>query len=129
MKLEHVGYNVPEPAAMADWWQAHLGFEIVFRGPAPEDGRFLRDSSGQMLLELYHNPADRATPDYASRPATDMHVAIWSDDVEGDAARLARAGAKVEEVVKKPSLALASVRDPWGVPIQLIWRAAPMLKA
>ena len=127
MKLEHIGYNVPDPAAMADWWAANLGFEIVLRGPAPQDCRFVRDSSGTMMLELYHNPADKPAPDWASASPLDMHIAVWSDDVDADAARLVAAGATLLELAHKDDLSLAMLRDPWGVALQMINRKSRLL--
>lgn len=128
MKLEHVGYNVPEPAAQAEWWAANLGFEIVHKGPAPQDCRFIRDSSGTMMLELYHNPPDRPAPDLGGIDPLDMHIALWSDDVSADLARLEKAGAKKLSVSDTPELTIAMLRDPWGMPFQLAHRATRLLK-
>ncbi len=131
MKIEHVAFNVPEPDRQADWMVENLGFEIAFAAPpeAFDRGRFVRDSSGQMTLELYCNPQEgRTIPDYASMDPMQLHLALVSDDVDGDAARLEKAGAKILSVTHKPGLDLAMLRDPWGLPIQLCRRERKMLR-
>ncbi len=132
MKIEHVAFNVAEPDREADWMVENLGFEFAFKAPpeAFDRGRFVRDSSGSMTIELYCNTQDgRAIPDYASMDPMQLHLALLSDDVDADVARLEKAGAKVLSVVHKPGLDLAMLRDPWGLPIQLCKRAKPMLRA
>ena len=68
MKLEHVGYNVAEPQKLMDWWCANLGFKQVH--PA-----FIVDSTGQMSLEFYNNPA-APVPDWANMSPLAMHIAL-----------------------------------------------------
>ena len=74
MILEHIGLNVAEPQKVMDWWCANLGFKQVH--PA-----FIVDSTGQMSLEFYNNPA-APVPDWANMSPLAMHVAFLSDDVE-----------------------------------------------
>ncbi len=59
MVIEHLGLNVPEPAAMADWYVAHLGLRIVLAKDQPVPVRFLADSADHVMLEVYRNPAAR----------------------------------------------------------------------
>jgi hypothetical protein len=47
--------------------------------------------------------------------------------VDADAARLTAAGATQLEVVHKPGFDMAMLRDPFGVPIQLVKRGTPVL--
>ena len=81
-----------------------------------------------MMLELYHNPPD-AVPDYASMDPLTLHIAFMVDDVEGTCRKLVAAGATVatETTVTDSGDKLAMLRDPWGVPIQFLKRAKPML--
>lgn len=127
MKLEHVGYNVPDPAAMADWWVANLGFEVVFRGDDEAECRFIRDDSGMMCLELYRNKS-LPMPDYRAADPGLMHVALWSEDTVTDAKRLVEAGATMVSEAHTPGLDIAILRDPWGFPVQFAHRTKPMLK-
>ena len=81
MRLEHLALNVAEPIAMADWYVEHLGMRVVREGPPPVNTRFLADSGGTILLEIYRNPPD-AVPDYASMDPLLLHIAFAADDVE-----------------------------------------------
>ena len=125
MRLEHVALQVAEPAKMAWWYCEHLGMRIVQQ--VGDGCFFIVDSAGQGMLEIYHNPAE-PVPDYASRSPFELHVAFWSDDVQGDCARLVAAGATVFREPDDPAAAFqqAILRDPWGLPLQLIKRAKPL---
>ena len=81
-----------------------------------------------MMLELYHNPPD-AVPDYASMDPLTLHIAFMVDDVKATCRKLIVAGATVasEVSVTDSGDELAMLRDPWGVPIQFLKRANPML--
>ena len=102
MKLEHVGYNVAEPQKLMDWWCANLGFKQVH--PA-----FIVDSTGQMSLEFYNNPA-APVPDWTNMSPLAMHIAFLSDDV-----------------VHKPGFDMVMLRDPFGMAIQFVKRGTPIL--
>lgn len=129
MDIEHLGLNVPDPVAMAAWYVEHLGLRIVAGTDAPVPGRFLADSSGHGMLEVYRNPA-ADVPDYPSVDPLVLHVAFASTDVAGDYARLLAAGAApgTEPYSTEGGDQLAIVRDPWGVPIQLACRRTPLIQ-
>ncbi len=128
VRLEHVALNVADPVKMAKWYVDNLGMKIMREGPAPVNMRFLADAGGNMMLELYHNPPD-AVPDYASMNPLVLHVAFMVDDVDAIRARLLDAGATpTDEVTVTPAGdRLTILRDPWGLAIQFIRRANPML--
>ena len=75
MKIEHVAFQVENPVAMAEWYAAQLGFAVKRAGDTPFPVRFLADSSGQVMLELYNNPK-LTTPDYGSMDPLLLHVAF-----------------------------------------------------
>jgi len=126
MQLEHSAFNVPDPAAMADWYVAHLGLRIVHRGPAPVHARFVADADGRMI-EIYRNPPDDV-PDHAQRDPLQFHLGWTSADPAADAARLVAAGATLLDETHLPDGAhLVMLRDPWGVALQLCRRGTPML--
>ncbi|MHC4252591.1 MAG: VOC family protein [Planctomycetota bacterium] len=129
MKIEHLAMNVPDPARQADWWCANLGARVVRSADAPVPVRFLADSAGSVLVEIYRNDA-APVPDYASLDPLVMHVAFVSDDVRADRDRLVAAGATlVTDAPPEPTPGaddLVMLRDPWGVAIQLVKRARPM---
>lgn len=129
IRLEHVAINVENPVEMAKWYCENLGMKIVRKGPAPVNMRFISDAQANMMLEIYHNPPE-AVPDYASMDPLMLHIAFMVDDVEGTCRKLVAAGADVaaEITITDSGDKLAMLRDPWGVPIQILKRANPMLQ-
>lgn len=130
VRLEHVAINVADPIKMAKWYVDNLGMKVLREGPPPINARFLADSGGNMMLELYHNPPD-AVPNYAAMDPLLLHVAFMVDDVDAIRQKLIVAGATpAGEVTTTPAGdKLAMLRDPWGLAIQFIRRASPMLPA
>jgi len=128
MQIEHLGLNVEAPAAMADWYVAHLGMRIVLAKDQPVPVRFLADSANHVMVEIYSNPA-ADVPDYRSINPLTLHLAFSSDDVRRDSRRLLAAGATTasEPTVTPSGDEIAIVRDPWGFPVQLVKRQQPML--
>jgi glyoxylase I family protein len=130
VRFEHVALNVADPIKMAKWYVDNLDMKVLREGPAPINARFLADSGGNMMLELYHNPPD-AVPNYAAMDPLLLHVAFMVDDVDATRQRLMAAGAtSAGEVTTTPAGdRLAMLRDPWGLAIQFLRRADPMLPA
>jgi len=128
MKIEHFALQVPDPIAMADWYVKHLGCSLARSSGEPVYMRFLKDSSGSVLVELYHNPKV-AVPDYAAMDPLLLHLAFLSENPAADRDRLVAAGARVADDLVTTPLGdeLIMLRDPWHVALQLIKRATPML--
>ena len=128
IRLEHVALNVPDPVAMAKWYVRNLGMKIMREGAAPANTRFIADAGGTMMLELYHNPPD-AVPDYPSMHPLQLHIAFMVDDVAAVHSRLIAVGATPYSDVDTTPAGdiLTMLRDPWGIPIQFVKRAEPML--
>lgn len=128
MKIEHVAFAVHDPAAMAEWYVAHLGFTVKRKNDKSPFAHFLADDNGQVMLEIYRQPHLR-TPDYRDADPLLLHVAFVSTDIEKDRQRLMTAGATaVGEIARTESGdALAMLRDPWGFAIQLAQRSVPMV--
>ena len=127
MKLEHVAVNVADPVAMADWYKEHLGMDVVLSETDGACAHFIRDSGGRMMLELYRNPPD-AVPDYAEMDPLLLHFAFVSEAPDKDMARLLEAGATlVIDLKTNDGSHLVTMRDPWGLAIQLCKRGTPML--
>ena len=127
MKIEHFAYQVDDPAACADWYCKNLDFSVKRSIDEPVSVRFLADSSGDVMLEIYNNPKV-STPDYASMDPLLLHIAFCCDDIDGTVKRLTSAGATI---VSGPELIngdnLAMLRDPWGLAIQFTKRKEPMV--
>jgi uncharacterized glyoxalase superfamily protein PhnB len=128
IRLEHVAINVENPAGMAKWYCDNLEMKIVRKGPPPANMHFISDAEANMMLEIYHNPPD-AVPDYSSMDPLMLHIAFMVDDVKGTCRKLVAAGATVasDMTITDAGDELAMLRDPWGVPIQILKRAEPML--
>ena len=127
MKIEHVAFQVADPAVMADWYVKHLEFCVRRSSDEPVVARFMADVSGAVMLEVYHNPKV-PVPDYASMDPVLLHVAFVCDDVPSTIARLTAAGASL---VRGPEILgddeLAMLRDPWGLALQLAKRKRAMI--
>jgi glyoxylase I family protein len=128
MEIEHMALNVPDPVAMADWYTEHLGMRVVRSVPGPPHTRFLADGSGRVVVEFYRQTV-APVPDYRAMDPFVLHLAFLTADVRGTRERLLAAGAaSAGEVTATPAGdELTFLRDPWGVPIQLVRRASPLV--
>jgi glyoxylase I family protein len=123
MKFEHAALNVPDAQAMAAWWIKHCGMRYVREGGPPF---FLADASGRTILELYSNPA-APIPDYAAQHPLVLHIAFAVQDANATRDRLVAVGAtSVSDVTHADGTQLVMLRDPWGVPLQLVKRETPL---
>jgi catechol 2,3-dioxygenase-like lactoylglutathione lyase family enzyme len=128
MLIEHFALNVPDSIALADWWVQHLGMRVVRQVNGPPHTRFLADSAGRGVLEVYHNPVAQI-PEYKTLDPLTVHVAFVVEDIVGDRNRLLAAGAiSARDIVRTPDGDdMTFLRDPWGVVIQLVKRARPLV--
>ena len=127
MKIEHFAFNVEDPVGMSRWYVTHLGMNVVRMDKNPPFTTFLTDSSGQVMIEFYNNPAD-AVPDYRNMDPLIVHLAFVSEDPSVDKERLIEAGAQLaDEMHLDDGSHLLMLRDPWGFPIQFCKRGTPML--
>lgn len=128
MKIEHIGLQVPAPAAAAAWYVANLGFRVVRTAGPPGHAHFLADGTGETLLEIYNNPAV-PVPDYASTDPLVIHIAVLVEDVPAAAEKLVVAGGTLDGEIGSSDAGdeFAMVRDPWGLTFQLMKRAKPLL--
>ena len=128
MKIEHAAYQIEDPVSVARWYVEHLGLTVKRAQQERPFGQFLADDGDAVMLEFYNNPTV-AVPDYRAIDPLILHIAFWTDDVEATRARLLAAGASAEgEVVVTPAGDhVAMLRDPWGLAIQFVHRAQPMI--
>ncbi len=128
MKIEHLAFNVADPLAMAAWYGEQLGLTVALHLPGPTETHFLADSSGQTVLEIYHNPPDEV-PDYAAMDPLLFHVAFVSESPADDSARLIAAGASpVDEIQRPDGTHIIMLRDPWGLALQLCKRPTALVR-
>jgi glyoxylase I family protein len=128
MNLEHLGCNHPDPVAAAEWYCTHLDMKVARKFGAPGFGHFLADAHGRMMLEFYHNPKV-TLHDFRALDAFAFHIAFHVADVATVRAQLLKAGATAvtEVTTNDDGDKLAMLRDPWGLPLQFITRAKPMV--
>lgn len=128
MRIEHIALNVPDPAAMAEWYGRHLGMRIVRRVDGPPHTRFLADDAGRTVLEFYRQDAV-PLPDYFQQDPLTLHIAFLSDAIDEDRLRLLAAGAKGTGDIKTTPAGdrMTFLHDPWGVAVQLVTRVEPLV--
>ena len=129
LNIEHFACNVSDPAGMAAWYVEHLGMRIVRRTTAAPHIHFLADANERVVMEIYSHSAD-AVPDYQAMHPMRFHVAFAAPDPDVARAALVAAGATfVDEQTLSDGSRLLMLRDPWGLPLQLVKRATPLLPA
>jgi glyoxylase I family protein len=128
MKIEHTAYQVEDPVAAARWYVEHLGLTVKRTQVERPFGQFLADDGDTVMLEFYNNPKVRV-PDYRAIDPLILHIAFWTDDVDATRARLLASGASAEgdALVTPAGDHVAMLRDPWGLAIQFVHRASPMI--
>ena len=128
MRIEHAGIQVAQPGAMGDWYVKHLGFTIKRAAESPVPVRFIADSSGKVMLEIYNNPKV-PPPDYFQLDPLLFHLAFVCEDVPGTMKQLVEAGATPFAPIENTPAGdiVVFLRDPWGMPIQLCYRKNAMV--
>jgi catechol 2,3-dioxygenase-like lactoylglutathione lyase family enzyme len=128
VKIEHVAFQVQDPQTVARWYVQHLGLVVKRSQLASPFGQFLADSAGVVMLEFYQFP-QLPVPDYRSMDPMLLHIAYWTDNIDETRARLIAAGATPHSDVQTNDAGdvLTMLRDPWGLPLQLVHRAEPLL--
>jgi len=126
MQFEHVGINVPDARGFAAWYVEHCGMTVVRAMDAPPHTHFLADAGGRLVLEVYTNDAD-PIPDYAAQHTLRYHLALAVEDIDAEIDRLLAAGATPAADDRLPDGSrVTTLRDPWGIPLQLAYRATPL---
>ena len=128
VKIEHTAYQVADPVSLAAWYVAHLGLRVKRAQSESPFGYFLADDGDSVMLEFYRQDA-LPVPDYRAMDPLLLHLAFLADEVSATRARLIAAGAtpEGEAFTNAAGDEVAMLRDPWGLPVQLIRRAAPMI--
>ena len=125
--FEHVAINVAEPEEMAKWYEKNLGMTIV--RTAAFGTHFLADTSGRVVIEIYKN-SNIEILDYPNLHQSTLHLAFIVNSVKETREKLVTAGASIVDDILTTDAGdeMLMLKDPWGVTIQFITRAMPMLK-
>jgi len=128
MKIEHFALNVPDPSKAAKWYQENLGMHIVKGSKEAPYTHFLADKAKHVMLEIYYRP-QISIPDYNSMDPQVLHVAFSVENLKETREKLLSVGARAagEITITAEGNELAYLRDPWGVPIQLVRRRVKMI--
>ncbi len=128
MRLEHVAFNVADPAGLAAWYVANLDMQILRSFAEPPYIHFLADRAGKSLIEIYSNPLGEFI-NYGDHHPVTFHLAFAVEDMEATRQRLLAAGATLDGDIDETAAGdkLAFLRDPWGYAIQLVQRKTRMI--
>ncbi len=128
LKFEHLATNVADPIKVANWYKDNLGMKIMRQGDAPTYTTFVADPAENMMFEFYHNDTAKLFNPSQYDPLS-IHIAFISPDINRTKETLVKAGAKIVDDLKKTDSGdqILMMRDPWGLPIQFVERAEPML--
>ena len=126
MKFEHLALNVPDASAMAEWYVAHCGMEIVMKVAEAPYTCFLADETGRTVLEIYSHEG-APIPNYGVQHPLCLHVAFAVQDAGITRDRLLAAGASLlSDQQADNGTHLVMLRDPWGIALQLCQRTTPL---
>jgi len=126
MVFEHFALNVPDAPAAAKWYVTHCGAKVARSMKQPPFTHFLADRTGRTFLELYTNSI-QPFDDFRARHPLLFHFAFAVADAQAAKEDLLAAGATlVEEIRPDPASLLVTLRDPWGIPLQVCQRSEPM---
>jgi glyoxylase I family protein len=128
MRFEHLAVNVKDARAVMKWYVDTLGLVVKRHIPEPPYITFLADPDGNMMFEFYEQTG-AGLADYTSMHANTLHVAFLVDDIAATRAQWIAGGATADGEINTTAAGdkLAFVRDPWGLTLQLVQRAKPML--
>lgn len=127
--IEHIAFNVSDSRVQTTWYIQNLSMKVLREGSAPTYGMFVSDSSLSMMFELYQNsnyPLFR----FPKVHTLSFHVAFSVPNVYQIKERLLSVGATLEDDITVTSAgdSILMVRDPWGLPLQFVKRAQPMVE-
>ena len=123
IRFEHFALNVENPKEVADWYVKNVGLKII---SASKKMIFVGDPGGHCMFELYNKPAAKGK--YSDLNHATTHIAFATDDAEGLAAKLVKAGAKQVKKTQNPAGdTIIDMLDPWGNMIQFAQRVKPKL--
>lgn len=114
--VNHVGINVPDLAAAAEYYTDVLGFPEAFR---------LDNAQGELdmvYVQVSQNTFVELRPANADRPAGITHFGVHVNNIENLVATLRARGAEVEDVRASGSgtyAILSNVVDPYGNRMEL----------
>lgn len=127
--IQHIGFNVNNPIEITNWYIQNLDMKLIRTGKAPQYVTFIADSGSNMEIEFYNKEkVDKI--DFQKIDVMSFHFAFLTDSINLIESKLIAAGAKlIDKTTETPAGdKVAMLRDPWGMPLQLVQRSIPMIK-
>ncbi|MEM3642159.1 MAG: VOC family protein [Candidatus Bathyarchaeia archaeon] len=127
MKFTYTGIRVRNLERSIEFYTKTMGMKMVRKGKMEAGGIYvqLKSEKSLQILELnYYPPETKFYEEYVSGSELD-HLAFWCKNVRKEYARVLADGATTAvEPWDEDGYTLAFVRDPDGIWIELIGRAA-----
>ncbi len=128
MIFEHFALNVEHPVEMAKWYVDNFEMKIVRSLDKSSFTHFIADKTGRVVMELYSNSSAKF-PDHRNVNPLEFHFAFMVDDPQSAKNKLIIAGAKLEEDLKLDDGSnIITLRDPFGLCVQVCKRGKPLMK-
>jgi len=131
MIIEHISFAVAEPEAVAAWYAGNFGMQVLRRGGGGDV--FLADATGKVVFQLedarrIEDAASQAAFAARGRDMRNLHLAFCCDDIAGTRQRLLANGATAADAIQVTADGdeMTTIRDPWGIPVQLVKRTVTM---
>lgn len=128
-RFEHIAFNRNDSRAVADWYVNNLGMVVQHESGEPDYGRFVADAGKNLMFELYQKK-EVPVIDFDKIDVLSIHIAFTAKDLNKVKVKLVGARAKVAKDIYKSSAgdSILILRDPWGLPLQFIQRAVPIIR-
>jgi lactoylglutathione lyase len=127
MKFTYTGIRVRNLERSIEFYTKTMGMRMVRRGKMDSGGMYveLKSEKSPQILELnYYPPGTKFYEEYVAGSELD-HLAFWCRNVRKEYARVLAGGAtKAVEPWDEDGYTLAFVKDPDGIWIELIGKAA-----
>jgi glyoxylase I family protein len=127
IRLEHLGFNVPDANATAQWYIDTFGFVLVRHAGDATNNQFIADAGQHFMLQFYTRPADPMWDSPAS--VFTQQLALQVSDIAAVQQRLLQAGAtsEVDLMQNASGDTICFLRDPFGIALELVQRVETML--
>jgi len=127
MVFEHFALNISNPLKFVEWYTTHCNMKIIKSMDVPPYTHFLADKTGRSVIEVYLNNSAKI-PDHSKNHYLEFHFAFKEENVSDLKNKLIAAGAEfLDEVKLDNGTQIVTLRDPFGIPIQLCKRVPPLV--
>jgi hypothetical protein len=123
IRLKYFALNVSDKMTVAQWYHNTLGFDISQH--KNDNSVYVSDPGNDFSFRFFSDLAQKT--DYHNLSFDACHVALESDSIRFFEKKILAAGGKYNTPPRYNLIgdAVVDMRDPWGIPIQLIYRVHP----